>query len=153
MHAKTIRGCHWLTLESVASRFTMQLFEYDNTACVCVCVVAGKSNFAVVYKSMPSLLIYQRKTKCRMHHQTNWWCPFECQPGLPHNRINAWIWSERTNTRWTLIKNPSGKDFNEILRKVNKLRCQAEHENGLYGLFTVVMNKITSQHGEDSGRN
>lgn len=77
--------------------------------------------------------------------QTNWWCPFECQSGLPHNRINAWIWSERTNTRWTLIKNPSGKDFNEILHKVNKWRCRARHKNGLYRLLSVVINKNTSQ--------
>lgn len=65
---------------------------------------------------------------------------------FPHNRINAWIWSERTNTRWSLIKNPSGKDFNEILHKVNKWRCQAEYKNGLDGLFSVVINKMASQH-------
>lgn len=88
----------------------------------------------------------KKKNKNAQCIQTNWWCPFECQPGLPHNRINAWIWSERTNTRWTLIKNPSGKDFNEILHKVNKWRCQAKHKNGLYSLFSVVINKITFYH-------
>lgn len=69
--------------------------------------------------------------------QVKWRCPLECQPGLPFNRINAWIWSERTHTRWTVIKNPSGKDLNEILGWVNKLGFQAEHEKDSGSLFST----------------
>lgn len=63
--------------------------------------------------------------------------PLECQPGLPFNRINAWIWSERTHTRWTVIKNPSGKDLNEILGWGNKLGFQAELEKDSGSLFSA----------------
>lgn len=44
------------------------------------------------------------------------------------------------------------KIFNEILQKVNKWRCQAEHKNGLYGLFSVVINKMASRHKVDFAR-
>lgn len=149
-----MRGCHWSTLASVASPFSWSetsTFEYDNAACMCVCVCPcllsrGRLILQRFIKVCHQYWFVKEKNKTKHARciPTVWWCPLECQPGLPPNRINAWIWSERTNTRWSLIKKPFGKDFNEILLKVHKQRCQAESENGLCGLFSAVMNKITA---------